>query len=176
MLWFVRAGLFDPAIVPQAFKQFCADFPSIESKAISRQYVADIRNAFAGVLKSINREQVASLVIRDAQGASTMYIQHRHDEGQMRMRSFAGVSAEGLHHPDLNVQGQMKLARSRLSKCRIMLSTSLQPLAAWNGWQSCNLCSRRTGRLWGPRCRSSRKILSTRFWPQEDSHGQSQLL
>ena len=100
-LWFVRAGLADPSIPMQTLRDIFFDFPIHAEQAISHTYISRVRDAFAEILKGLNRREAADMMFRSGleianDDSLVLYIQHIHDEASMRMRSFAPNAVEDM--------------------------------------------------------------------------------
>ena len=88
MLWWVRAGLSPPGIPLRQVHEFLASCSSTEQEGpLSHTSVAAARDAFAEVLRALNR---ADLTARCRPGLllkKPVLIQHLHDEASLRIRS-----------------------------------------------------------------------------------------
>ncbi len=65
-MWFLRVGLGPPDVALRTVSTFCRDFGGVEEKTISYEYVARVPDAFAEVLKSLNRRESVLLLLSRA--------------------------------------------------------------------------------------------------------------
>ena len=88
----LRVGLTAPNIPSRSLAQWCRDFNIIEYDAISHGSITKSRDAFAEILKRLNRQEVNNKVSLPSLQASpdshtTVFVPHIHDEVLLRMRS-----------------------------------------------------------------------------------------
>ncbi len=104
-MWFIRVAFAPPGLSLRALSEFCRDFPEVESKAISHEYVSRIRDAFAEVVKGLNRQEIALAAGRSPK--EPLLLAHLHDEAAMRLRSYKQQADD---------DGFRRCARGRSSK------------------------------------------------------------
>jgi hypothetical protein len=96
-LWYVRAGLSAASVSVRTLGQWCRDYPTCETKNISRFSITQVRNAMAEIIKELNGECVTALAAsRELLHVEEMhwetkafYLPHVHDEATMgEVRSY----------------------------------------------------------------------------------------
>eukprot|EP00959_Pyramimonas_sp_CCMP1952_P470887 9497474-Pyramimonas_sp.AAC.1 len=99
-MWLVRTCLSRPTLSLRSFEEFSRDFPTEETKHISRDRISRVRDGFVEILKGFNRESAATLVARAASslkegGRVALIVRHVRDEADMRMKSYSGDDVFG---------------------------------------------------------------------------------
>ncbi|CAK0828049.1 unnamed protein product [Prorocentrum cordatum] len=110
-MWILRAGLSPPNMPLRDVASFCSDFTGVEQQAIGAGSVRKAKDAFAELLKMMNRDHIGKM----AQSTSecTVYVSHTHDEASMRLRSYnAACAPDGV----AAVPPSRRRARGRASK------------------------------------------------------------
>ena len=92
-IWFLRAGLGNPSVPAQTLSQLFRDFSLEEGNKISATYIGTVRDAWAEILKLLNRSAGEQLA-QDSGGS--LFITHCHDEALLRVRSFAAALGKGF--------------------------------------------------------------------------------
>jgi hypothetical protein len=95
-MWFIRVAFSPPNMTLRAVTAFCNDFGLTEARVISHDYVARVRDAFAEVIKRLNK-QLVSQAARVAPGLP-LFMSHVHDEAAMRIRSYQQARRFCLGH------------------------------------------------------------------------------
>ena len=148
-IWFVRVGLARPTLPMRSLRDFCRDFPVVETANISYEYIGATRDAMCEIIKQINQsavvEAVAALTpIVGCTETTPVFLPHIHDESLMRVRSsvrgiYVAESASAAGSPDL------RMSRARFSKIQnnvltavvanteMEIYTELQPLLKKDG-------------------------------------------
>ena len=109
-MWFVRVAFSSPCLALRALATFCRDFPLVEQAVISHEYVARVRDAFAEILKMLNRRELAAAVARRPE--ASFLLSHIHDEAAMRIRSYTESPQDECELP----RSAPRCARGRSSK------------------------------------------------------------
>eukprot|EP00973_Karenia_brevis_P020338 2791441-Karenia_brevis.AAC.1 len=80
-LWFVRIALAPPTLPMRTLADVCRDFCVEETQQASFTYIGTVRDAFAEIIKSLNKQvlssRIASLKVADSECASSsVFITH----------------------------------------------------------------------------------------------------
>ena len=132
MLWWLRAGL-SPANVPlRQVQQFLASCSSLDEQSpLSHSSVAAARDAFAQVLRMLNK---ADLRVRCKPGLSQkkpVIIQHLHDEASLRLRSYKDTGAKLARGRSSSVQSHSVKVQCGGAQCEFW--TEMQALWSKDG-------------------------------------------
>jgi hypothetical protein len=86
-MWFIRAGLSNPAVPTRTLSEFFRDFGIEEASQMSATRMASARNAFCEIVKKMYRRDFEQRCETLGPGGSIV-MTHVHDEALMRVRSF----------------------------------------------------------------------------------------
>ena len=86
LMWHIRVAFAPPQLALRALSALCRDFATNSAPVISYEYVSRVRDAFAEIVKKLNRQQISESVASAPQ--EPLIILHVHDEAAMRLRSY----------------------------------------------------------------------------------------
>eukprot|EP00959_Pyramimonas_sp_CCMP1952_P227060 4747450-Pyramimonas_sp.AAC.1 len=97
-LWWVRAGLVDPAVPARTVAGILGEFPTGECQAVSQESVGRVRDALCNIILGISQSEIRALAASACDDGT--FILHRvHDECSMRLRSYSASAHTGVGLP-----------------------------------------------------------------------------
>ncbi|CAK0808330.1 unnamed protein product, partial [Prorocentrum cordatum] len=130
-LWWVRAGLVDPAVPARTVAGILGEFPTGECQAVSQESVGRVRDALCNIILGINQSEIRALAASACDDGT--FIMHRvRDECSTRLRSYSASAHAGaglpVRGPASKIQNNVITIYGPGESGHVNALTELQPL------------------------------------------------
>ena len=72
-LWAIRVGLADPSIPDCTLRDWCADFPDVETKGVSACFIGAARDAFCAIILRESKQDITDVVVSSVDAKSCIF-------------------------------------------------------------------------------------------------------